>query len=465
MALADFCRILWRERELLELLLFKLEEEQLVLSSGRARWLAHATREVEAVLEQIRDSERVRSLETDVVAMELGLGPGPSLVAVARSAPEPYAGMLAQPPRGLPRPDRRDHRAGPGQPPPAPRGHGHASARRWPASRSPCSPTAPAPSATCPARARAGSWTRPCRCRPSPASPPPCPASSPSATAWTPPAPTSPTPTPPGYSRQRVTMEPTNPATTGTALFSRWDGPGTGVRVTDIQRVSDELVTARVRQERSTAEFMSVDAAAWARLEVALGEPGDTGLTAAPVRLLGLVPGPRQQPRLHGRPHPGAAGRRRRHRHPRAGRHRRRPGLDRHPRRARPARAGGQRHRRLGRRPQPLDPGRLGRRDHAQRAARPARHPGRSGSASSPAPPSAPASWARVDVFVGGTAVVRGDHGHRAVGRPRLGRHGRGRAGRRHRRHRRRLRRRRRRPRRPDRRHARRAAPRPGPAS
>ena len=47
MALADFCRILWRERELLELLLFKLEEEQLVLASGRGRWLAHATHEVE----------------------------------------------------------------------------------------------------------------------------------------------------------------------------------------------------------------------------------------------------------------------------------------------------------------------------------------------------------------------------------------------------------------------------------
>jgi len=83
----------------------------------------------------------------------------------------------------------------------------------------------------------------------------------------------------PGYSRQRVTLEPVNPATTGTALFSRWDGPGTGVRVTDIQRVSDQLVTARVRQERSTAEFMAVDAAVWARLEVSLGEPGGTGLT------------------------------------------------------------------------------------------------------------------------------------------------------------------------------------------
>lgn len=94
MALADFCRILWHERELLELLLFKLEEEQLVLSSGRARWLAHATREVEAVLEQIRESERVRTLQTDVVAIELELGAGPSLVAIARSAPEPYSSML-----------------------------------------------------------------------------------------------------------------------------------------------------------------------------------------------------------------------------------------------------------------------------------------------------------------------------------------------------------------------------------
>ncbi|WP_336921763.1 flagellar hook-associated protein FlgK [Aquipuribacter sp. SD81] len=84
----------------------------------------------------------------------------------------------------------------------------------------------------------------------------------------------------PGYSRQRVVMDPSTPVTTGTALFSRWDGPGTGVRVTDLQRVNDELVTQRVRQETSTAAFMDVDRAAWSRFEVALGEPGDTGLAA-----------------------------------------------------------------------------------------------------------------------------------------------------------------------------------------
>ena len=41
MGLSDVSNILWRERQLLELLLFKLEEEQLVLASGRARWLSH----------------------------------------------------------------------------------------------------------------------------------------------------------------------------------------------------------------------------------------------------------------------------------------------------------------------------------------------------------------------------------------------------------------------------------------
>jgi len=57
MGLRDVSAILWRERHLLELLLFKLDEEQLVLAAGRTRWLARATREVEMVLEEIRQTE------------------------------------------------------------------------------------------------------------------------------------------------------------------------------------------------------------------------------------------------------------------------------------------------------------------------------------------------------------------------------------------------------------------------
>ncbi|GAB3467754.1 flagellar export chaperone FlgN [Kineococcus endophyticus] len=90
MGLAEVSGILWKERELLELLLFKLEEEQLVLASGRTRWLAHATREVEFVMEQIRTTELLRATEVDAVAAELDLEPGPSLNAVADAAPDPW---------------------------------------------------------------------------------------------------------------------------------------------------------------------------------------------------------------------------------------------------------------------------------------------------------------------------------------------------------------------------------------
>lgn len=84
----------------------------------------------------------------------------------------------------------------------------------------------------------------------------------------------------PGYSRQRVVAEPVNPASGSTAVFSRWDGPGTGVEVVDVQRITDALVDNRVRQERSTAEHMSASLAVWNRVDVALNEPSDIGVQA-----------------------------------------------------------------------------------------------------------------------------------------------------------------------------------------
>ncbi len=94
MGFAEVSTVLWTERELLELLLFKLEEEQLVLASGRTRWLAHATREVEMVMEQIRGAELSRAVAVDQLAGELGLGPGPSLTALADAATAPWDEML-----------------------------------------------------------------------------------------------------------------------------------------------------------------------------------------------------------------------------------------------------------------------------------------------------------------------------------------------------------------------------------
>ena len=96
MGLAEVANILWRERETLELLLFKLEEEQLVLAAGRGRWLGHATREVEIVLDRIRQTEVLRAAEVDAVAATLGLAPNPSLSELADVAPPPWNDMLSE---------------------------------------------------------------------------------------------------------------------------------------------------------------------------------------------------------------------------------------------------------------------------------------------------------------------------------------------------------------------------------
>lgn len=96
MGLSEVSNILWRERELLELLLFKLDEEQLVLTSGRMRWLARATKEVEMVLGEIRRTELARAIEVDAAAAALGLEPNPSLTRLADASPEPWAGLLRE---------------------------------------------------------------------------------------------------------------------------------------------------------------------------------------------------------------------------------------------------------------------------------------------------------------------------------------------------------------------------------
>ena len=96
MALTRLSDVLWRERTLLELLLFKLEEEQLVLTSGRTRWLTRATKEVEVVLGEIRRTELARAVEVDTAAAAFGLGPNPSLNKLADACPEPWSGLLRE---------------------------------------------------------------------------------------------------------------------------------------------------------------------------------------------------------------------------------------------------------------------------------------------------------------------------------------------------------------------------------
>ena len=87
--------VLWRERELLDVLLFKLDQERLLLADGNVRWLARATHEIGLVLEQIRLIELTRAIEVDALATELGLEVGPTLADLADAAPSPWGELFA----------------------------------------------------------------------------------------------------------------------------------------------------------------------------------------------------------------------------------------------------------------------------------------------------------------------------------------------------------------------------------
>ncbi|MCC3283172.1 flagellar export chaperone FlgN [Arthrobacter caoxuetaonis] len=79
--------LLWEERELLELLTFKLEEEQLLLTSGKTRWLQHATREVEQVLERLRVANLARTVAVSELAQEWGIAEDATLRQIIAAAP------------------------------------------------------------------------------------------------------------------------------------------------------------------------------------------------------------------------------------------------------------------------------------------------------------------------------------------------------------------------------------------
>jgi hypothetical protein len=101
MALSDVSNILWRERQLLELLVFKLEEERLVLATGRSRWLAYATREVENVLAEIKRVELERAVQVADAGRELGLSEAPRLRELAMLTAPPWDGIFAEHRRAL----------------------------------------------------------------------------------------------------------------------------------------------------------------------------------------------------------------------------------------------------------------------------------------------------------------------------------------------------------------------------
>lgn len=82
-----------------------------------------------------------------------------------------------------------------------------------------------------------------------------------------------------GYSRQRVTMEAAGAHVTP-AMHARWPGAGAGVGVTGVQRLYDQFLARRSMQEHATDGALRQAQRVLTRVELVFAEPGDTGLQA-----------------------------------------------------------------------------------------------------------------------------------------------------------------------------------------
>jgi flagellar hook-associated protein 1 len=80
-----------------------------------------------------------------------------------------------------------------------------------------------------------------------------------------------------GYTRQRVNMESVG-APTVPALWSNYTGAGSGVTVTDVTRMRDAFLEVRARTEQGTLSQLTVRQDTLAGVEQSFQEPGDTGL-------------------------------------------------------------------------------------------------------------------------------------------------------------------------------------------
>lgn len=82
-----------------------------------------------------------------------------------------------------------------------------------------------------------------------------------------------------GYSRQRITMK-ANAGSIVPAVFAKASGIGGGVLADAIARVRDQFLEVRGNQEHAVDAGLRQTAATLERVELAFGEPGDEGLGA-----------------------------------------------------------------------------------------------------------------------------------------------------------------------------------------
>ena len=95
-ACSTVASILWRERELLDQLLYALNCQQFVLTSGGIRWVTASDAQVCEALDELTDCELRRAVETDRLAQVLTLPRDSTLDVIATNCEAPWDSMLVE---------------------------------------------------------------------------------------------------------------------------------------------------------------------------------------------------------------------------------------------------------------------------------------------------------------------------------------------------------------------------------
>ena len=81
-----------------------------------------------------------------------------------------------------------------------------------------------------------------------------------------------------GYTRQRVEMNAVGGVTAVPTIWAKQDTIGSGVQVGDVNRIRDELLESRVRNEHAHNAYLSGQDDAYTNIQDVFKEPSDTGL-------------------------------------------------------------------------------------------------------------------------------------------------------------------------------------------
>ncbi len=92
--LSQLSQTLWRQRAQVELLLYRLEVQQMILAAGRSRWVDQSARDVEDAIDDLRTEGILRAAHVAAVAPVLGVASDATLSVLADAAGEPWAQIL-----------------------------------------------------------------------------------------------------------------------------------------------------------------------------------------------------------------------------------------------------------------------------------------------------------------------------------------------------------------------------------